>query len=78
VHPNQQVALPILSQNRKAPFPEPEDGVRLSTWRNLEALLAVRGGYVVLAAERRLRERERKVVDQVVALTLETFIFIDV
>ena len=77
VHADVQVAVTALPEPRQALPLEPEHRSRLGAGRDDDERLVRRGGHPELEPERRLGERHRQVVNQVVALPLEALVVLD-
>src|SRR5688572_12203469 len=78
MHPDEEIANGALTERGQTITLEPEHRAGLRARRNADPLATVRGRDLELAAKRRLRERERQIVNEIVALTLEPLVISDV
>src|SRR5690348_12409546 len=77
-HPNQQIAFAVLTEDGQSLAPDPEHCFWLSARRNPQLLLAVWRRNIVVSPESGLGKGYRQVKDQVIALTLEPLVVLDV
>src|SRR6185503_3889636 len=78
VDPHVQIAVPALAQPRQPFGADPVRHARLRAGLDPQHRLAERRRHLHLGAERGLRERDPEVVDQIVAVTLEARVVLDV
>src|SRR6267154_2094716 len=78
VHAHVEIAAPALAHARQPLAAQPVHGAGLRAGLQFERRRAVRSGHAQLRAQRRLREGQRQVVDEIVTLTLEAGVLGDV
>src|SRR3989440_1966928 len=78
VHAHVEIAAPALAHARQPLATQPVHGAGLRAGLQLQRRRPVRSGHAQLRAQRRLREGQRQIVDEVVTLTLEARVLGDV